>query len=492
MELEYLSAISKGQGNKVGLFYDSDIFGTTDNVFHSQLLNRIFRKDKYIIKKIKNFKPSLIVFSVILSNYKWTLNIVKEIKSFTSIPIVFIGLYTTLVPDEIMENKAVDYIMAGEINNQWPRFLKLIELKNKLSNKSKGVSVNVKNLWYRKNGKITFSGWEKKPVNLDSLPLPDKLLFENYINQNDSYTAYTSRGCIYKCSYCEEGAGFSSVKDSSYRRRSVASIINELKIMKKKYNFKEIIFKDSCFNLDKKWLKKFIHEYVKHVKVPFKCFANIQNFDKETAELLKYGGCYCIEFGIQTWNERIRKKILNRFETNKQARKVFGICDTIGLRYDIDHMFGLPGETVEDHILAAKEYSKLKFLNRVKVHNLVYFPKLPLLDYAFKSGYIGKAYYDMVEKGDEKADFFTSSRELKEMSKINENFRRFFKVISLFPSKLVKFMINKKLYRIFRFIPKIFIIMGQLINAIMKNDLRFKIYLKYYPLKIKRAFPSEN
>lgn len=36
MGLAYLSAISKQQGHKVGLFYDSDVFGATDNVFHYQ------------------------------------------------------------------------------------------------------------------------------------------------------------------------------------------------------------------------------------------------------------------------------------------------------------------------------------------------------------------------------------------------------------------------------------------------------------------------
>jgi coproporphyrinogen III oxidase-like Fe-S oxidoreductase len=38
-------------------------------------------------------------------------------------------------------------------------------------------------------------------------------------------------------------------------------------------------------------------------------------------------------------------------------------------------MFGLPGETIEDHKKAVKFYHGLKYLNRIKCHNLVVYPQ---------------------------------------------------------------------------------------------------------------------
>jgi len=255
--------------------------------------------------------------------------------------------------------------------------------------------------------------------------------------------------------------------------------------MKNKYNFKEVIFKDTFFTYDKKWLKEFIYEYRNKIKVPFKCFGKLEHFDEDTAGLLKQGGCYCVEFGIQTWNEDIRRRILNRFETNEQAKRVFQICDNYELWYDIDHMFGIPYETKSDHIMATKEYARMKYLNRVKCHNLVYLPGLKITEYGNDCGVITDEYISRLSEGVD-ADFFNTTRETEKMKKVNESFRKLFKVIKLLPEDII----DKKIYGLFRFIPMFLIYMGQLIQALHSHDLRFKIYLKNYPLKLKTALEN--
>ena len=47
------------------------------------------------------------------------------------------------------------------------------------------------------------------------------------------------------------------------RRRSVDNVIEELKIVKEKYDLKIAIFEDDTFNLSRKWLKEFCEKFSK-------------------------------------------------------------------------------------------------------------------------------------------------------------------------------------------------------------------------------------
>src|SRR5690606_19458845 len=124
----------------------------------------------------------------------------------------------------------------------------------------------------------------------------------------------------------------------------------------------------------KRWLRELLSAYRREIGVPFKCFCTVQGFDAETARLLAEAGCYSVEFGLQTWNPVIRRDVLARHETNAAALAAFRHCAEQRLWFDVDHMFGLPGESEQDHVEGALAYRGLAYLNRVKVHQLVYLP----------------------------------------------------------------------------------------------------------------------
>ena len=83
--------------------------------------------------------------------------------------------------------------------------------------------------------------------------------------------------------------------------------------------------------------------------------------------------------GLQTWNDRLRAEILNRQETTRTGFQTFASCDRFRLRYDVDHMFNLPTESEGDHVDGALQYRRLRYLGRVKVHFLVYYPTADIL-----------------------------------------------------------------------------------------------------------------
>ena len=104
-------------------------------------------------------------------------------------------------------------------------------------------------------------------------------------------------------------------------------------------------------------------------------------------------------------SERIRRNVLNRRESNAHNARAFAICDRFGLSYDIDHIFGLPDETEADHIFAARFYSGLRKLNRLKCHHLTIFPRTRMVEIAHERGMVTSQDVENLEQG-RTGDFF--------------------------------------------------------------------------------------
>ena len=343
----------------------------------------------------------------------------------------------------------------------------------------------VGNLWYRRNGQVVESN--RGPlVDLDALPLPDKDLFAPFASHRYSYSAMVSRGCPYDCSFCEETCSKKLYGGRYFRRKSVDTVMRELIAGKKCYGFREVIFKDSYLSGNKPWLRELMGRYRSEIGVSFKCFCTITGFDEETARLLKEAGCYSIEFGLQTWNEQIRKDVLHRRETNEDAMRTFGICDRQRLWYDVDHMFNLPGESENDHIQGVELYRQLRRLGRIKVHFLVYFPTADILDQAIHAGSLPEDAAQRLADGQE-SDFYDQASGDADAKKTVAGYAAFYKILPLLPAGLARWFTRGHRAGYLRWIPSMLIAMLQAVNAVRCGDLRFVAYAKNYPIRVLRT-----
>lgn len=452
--LEYLSSIAKNYGYSTDLFYEQDIFGITDNVLYLPYLNKIFCSARQTVKKIIQKKPEFVVFLKNFNNVCWIKEISVLLKQYNpEIKVVVI------FPFDVFSDIKYDYLLIGEPESVFADFLSRQECK---TDGLKEIKVE------------TLS-------ELDNLPLPDKELFSKYVNFSNSYMVYTSKGCTGECSYCEETI-YKNKFPCYYRRRSPDNVIKELIQAKKTYNPKEIIFKDSVFTADINWLKEFLGKYRKEINVPFKCFGKADIITEEIIKELKHSGCYCIEFGMQTANENIRKNVLFRKENISQLIKAFRLCDRYKIRYDIDHMFGLPYESIDDHINATRFYAGLSFLNRIKCHNLTYYRGAKILDFAMDNGDLDKELMEKINNG-ETGDFFSQPVNKKKLAE-NECFKKLFKILPLINKNFIEVILKYKLWRFLKYIPNIVLIFLQLFIALKHGDIRFNVYLKHYPRRI--------
>ncbi len=477
LDLETLSAVLRRAGHDVTFVYDPDTFGVTDNVFQIPAFARLFANDKRTIRRILRAQPDVIIFSVLSSTYTWCREIAAAVKRETTVPIVFLGLHPSLVPERVMRDPYVDYTIVGEAEEVIRPLIEAIGSGDDVS--------EVGNLWYRKNGEV-LQTQRADLVDLDALPLPDKDLFAPFASHRYSYSAMVSRGCPYNCSFCEETCSKKLYDGKYFRRKSVDAVMDELVAGKKRYRFREVIFKDSYLSGNKPWLRELMERYRGDIGVPFKCFCTISSFDDETAQLLKEAGCYSIEFGLQTWNDEVRRDILNRRESSDDALRAFECCDRQRLRYDIDHMFNLPGETEADHIQGAGIYKQLRRLGRIKVHFLVYYPTADILEQAVASGELPQDAAKQLAEGEE-SDFYKQTSGAKETRKLVAGYAALYKILPLLPAWMVRRFVKRGRVRYLRWIPSVFMAMLQAANAVRCGDLRFVAYVKTYPMKVLRT-----
>jgi radical SAM superfamily enzyme YgiQ (UPF0313 family) len=476
--IEYLSSVLKNYGFEVGLAYDPGLFTREDNVLYSPFLEKLFDQKEKIINEVEAFGPDVVAFSAYTTNYSKILFLARQIKSKINVPTVFGGIHATLVPDEVIRHDCVDFLIRSE--GEGPLLELLISLRDKLP------AGEIKNLWYKKNGQVIKNDLRFPVDDLDKLPLPDKDLFKDALRFRDDYMLLTSRGCPYSCSYCCESYFNKIYKGRYFRRRSIYSVIDELKVMRQRYRFKRVTFFDSILFTDERWLRDFLKEYKKEISLPFRSIGHVNFASYEIIKSLKDAGCYAIDFGVQTFNEGVRKDILCRPETNEQIKKAFSICDNLKLRYDVDLMFGLPKASEEDYRMPIYFMSKSKYLNRLKCYYLSYFPKLSIIDKARGLGILEDKDINDIESGRIGDWFHLDSIKDKKHKKLKEDFQKLYKIFPIIPFSLRSAILKHRIYRFFHLIPNILVIFIQLIIGISKRDYRFKIYINNYVFNLKK------
>jgi len=209
----------------------------------------------------------------------------------------------------------------------------------------------------------------------------------------------TGRGCPYSCSYCVNSFIKKMHSNESYlRRHSVDYVIGALKVYYEKYKYHRIRFEDDIFLLNQKWLEDFCKKYKKEIDIPFHCFTNSKSVNNKVIKLLKSAGCWLISLGVQSGNQCIRNKILNRQDFNNDIIKASQIMKNNDIKINTELIFGIPNETKKDMINTIKLNKELKPQNTVTF--LLYpFPKTDIFDYSIKKGFLPKDKSELIKEG---------------------------------------------------------------------------------------------
>lgn len=471
--VEYLSSTLEQDGFKTVLAFDPALFNK--QYVNQPTLARFFDIRKNIIDKVISEKPDLVAVSTVTDNYLWACDLAKEIKKKMTVPIIFGGIHVTSVPEVVINNDFVDMICIGEGEAA------LLELVRSLAEGE--INYSIKNIWFKKNGAIVRNPIRELTDNLDWLPFPNKSLFENETNiKNGFYTAITTRGCPYRCTYCCNNVFSHLYKRNLLRRRSVKNVISELKQMKDKYGYKMVLFQDDSFTINGQWVKEFCEIYKKEIGVPFECTTHPLLVNDELAKNLKSAGCLRVKFGVQHLDPYIKRDVLKRPETQEDIQKALNSCHKCNLSYSLDTILGLPFDIEEKQKKVAEFYVDTN-AKRISTFWLEYFPKTEIIDIAKENNMINDSEIADLEQGRGK-DYYSSGSISKDKVNVYKNFQNFYCLLPLLNKKVRKFILKKNIYKYFWAIPSPIIFLVDVVTSIVTKHPTAFMSMAFYRLHI--------
>jgi anaerobic magnesium-protoporphyrin IX monomethyl ester cyclase len=363
--LAYLSGMLKAAGHQVELF--DMTWGFDRSALEAQL---------------RRYRPGLVGISVRSTDFEYGLVAAQAVKAVTDVPIAFGGAHPTVDPEGTLARSGVDMVCIGEGEEA------LLELVQKIE---RGEDYSgVQSFWFRREGEIVRNPVRPLLQDLDSLPFPDRALFDlRHLTTYAGMIFITGRGCPYQCSYCinERLMQIYRGKGKFVRFRSTEQVIREINEARQQYSFESLYFGDEAFTLDQKRTQAFCERYAAEVGIPFSVMTRADLLDRETAAALKKAGCQSVGIGIEAGNDQMRNKVLHKREARDTIVAGFRNVREVGLVSYSFNMVGIPGETRET-IMETIELNRRARADVVQVTIFAPFKGTQLRDVCEKSGYL--------------------------------------------------------------------------------------------------------
>ena len=329
--IESLAAALQARGHQTTLLFDPLLFA--DTVTQNDLLSRICDYSDQMIADAKAFDPQLLAFSVLTTNYAWARDLAIKFKKSLNVPVVFGGIHVTSLPFEMAREGIADYLVVGEGEEALLDLVECLERRE--------VPLQVKNVWFKHEGRLVQNEMRPLRQDLDALPFPDKDLFYRHMPYlSDGYTIMTGRGCPHSCSYCCNSYLNRLYKGTCLRRRSVGNVMQELLEAHEKFHFKSVFFDDSTFTYDRKWLVAMAESYRMKIGVPFFCWVHPNDVDEELVVLLYNMGCRAVEMGVESLIPSVRKDLFNRHYDNDTIAHAINLFNKYGIFCVVDNILG--------------------------------------------------------------------------------------------------------------------------------------------------------
>ena len=242
-------------------------------------------------------------------------------------------------------SQGADFVIIGEAERT------LLELATSLSAGVEDFSATM-GLAYWRNGIVVKTPGRPVLKDLDSLPLPawDLVDIEPYRQswlKNAGYFSLnmgTTRGCPFKCNWCAK-----PIYGNRYNSRSPENVIEEIKLLKTRYQMDHIWFCDDIFGLKPGWVKEFAALLKKeNIKIRFKIQSRADLLaDEETVQALASAGCENVWIGAESGSQKVLDA-MDKGITVAQIHQATRLMEEYGIRPAFFIQFGYPGELKDD------------------------------------------------------------------------------------------------------------------------------------------------
>jgi anaerobic magnesium-protoporphyrin IX monomethyl ester cyclase len=255
-------------------------------------------------------------------------------------PIVWGGPHLHIYAIETAKFPNVDYVCTGEGE------VAIEQLTEFLSGQREWK--DVRGIGHFENDRYEFNGPGESVQDLDSLPFVARHLtpyhkYSSILARGQTVTTlFTSRGCPYKCAFCDRPQ-----LRPNFRARSAESVVEEIENCYE-MGIDEFIIYDDTFTVDKKRVHAICDEIIdRGLKIYWDCRTNVNAMDESLIEHMARAGCVGIHYGVEVGTEKIQK-VINKNLPLDRVGAIFALTRKHGIKTMAYFILGNPTETRED------------------------------------------------------------------------------------------------------------------------------------------------
>ena len=293
-------------------------------------------------RRIQAHAPDLVGFSAITPAFLDAYDVCRRVKDLLpDVRTVFGGVHVSWGRERILRDyPAIDALVAGEGESA------LRDLARG------GDPSDIAGCLWREGAGVRSGPVQTRDTlcRMDDLPFPAYDLAEGFPERyhlplfssprGPGANIISSRGCVYRCSYCDR-----SVYSHSYRWNSPEYTFEQVRWLRKDFGIRHVTFYDDLFTLNQDRVARLCALLRRaRLGVSFNCIVRVGHLGDELIRELKSAGCWVVHVGIESGDQEILDRHKEGLSLDLIRRDVNRLHEA-GLWVKGLFMMGFPGET---------------------------------------------------------------------------------------------------------------------------------------------------
>ncbi len=195
-----------------------------------------------------------------------------------------------------------------------------------------------------------------------------------YLNKTPFSDLIVSRGCRYRCTFCDN-----QTFGRSIRALPVPRILENIDRLVKDYGIKSLFFTDDSLMTLRSDFEQVCEGLIERgYDLEWSINARTSEIDEEILALMKRAGCWQISYGVESGSWEILKRIKKAATPNMQARAL-ELTAAAGIKSNAYIIIGFPGETHET-LRETEEFLKHVPIDTLRLTYFTPFPNTDITD----------------------------------------------------------------------------------------------------------------